>query len=375
MSDGTNGTSGGSKCCGGGQSVQESVKEYYGKVLKKSEDLKTNACVTKVGKMPPRLIDAHRNVHPEVIAKYYGCGTVFPDELKGKSVLDLGCGSGKDVYVLAQFVGETGRVVGVDMTDEQLETARQFEDWHREKFGFGKKNTEFIKGHIEELLSLAGLEKDSFDVIVSNCVINLSPHKEKVLAGAFHLLKDGGELFFSDVYADRRVPLSLQKDPVLWGECLSGALYWNDFLRLAREAGFEDPRLVSSDRITVKNAQVESRLGHIRFYSGLYRLFKLPAGTLESDSEDYGQAVRYRGSMEGAPEEFALDDHHVFVRGKIMTVCGNTWHMLKGTRFAAHFDFFGDFSTHFGIFPGSEKRMPFSEGSSSGGGGGGGGCC
>ena len=96
----------------------------------------------------------------------------------------------------------------------------------------------------------------SVDVVVSNCVINLSPDKEAVLRQAHKCLKEGGELYFSDVYASRRVPQELKEDEVLWGECISGALYWNDFLNLARKCGFEDPRLVEDGKIKLGNKKV-----------------------------------------------------------------------------------------------------------------------
>jgi arsenite methyltransferase len=103
---------------------------------------------------------------PYMISRFSSCscGFVAPDSLKGLSVLDLGCGAGRDVYILSQLVGEGGRVVGVDMTEEMLAPARATEDWHRTKFGYTKKNTEFITGQIEKLDTL-GLADGSFDVV------------------------------------------------------------------------------------------------------------------------------------------------------------------------------------------------------------------
>ena len=121
---------------------------------------------------------------------------------KAPRVLDLGSGSGRDVYMIAQLVGPNGEVVGVDMTDEQLATAEAHSDWHMRRFGFARPNVRFLKGYIERLEEL-GLEPASFDVIVSNCVINLSIDKSAVLRGAYDLLKPGGELYFADVYCDR----------------------------------------------------------------------------------------------------------------------------------------------------------------------------
>src|SRR3546814_657653 len=232
-----------------GAAVHDIVKDYYGKQLRSSDDLKTSACCDP-SHVPHWLKSALARIHPEVVRRYYGCGLVCPALLEGARVLDLGCGSGRDVYALAQLVGETGEVVGIDMTREQLAVAEAYRDHHADVFGFD--NVRFIEGYIERL-DESGLEGDSFDVIVSNCVLNLSPDKDAVLAGAHRLLKDGGEFYFSDVYADRRVSDEARQDPVLYGECLGGALYWNDFLRLALRNGFPDPRLVEDRKSTRLN--------------------------------------------------------------------------------------------------------------------------
>ena len=131
-------------------------------------------------------------------------------------------------------------------------------------------------------------------MIVSNCVINLSVDKDAVLRGAFDLLKPGGELYFADVYCDRRLPEEIKADPLLYGECLGGALYWNDFLPMAKRAGFLDPRLVTSRPIAVENEAMRAKLGQAKFFSATYRLFKLEG--LEPACEDYGQAVIYKGT-------------------------------------------------------------------------------
>ena len=206
-------------------------------------------------------------------------------------MLDLGCGTGRDVYAIAQLVGATGSVVGVDMTPEQLDVARQHQDYHRDVFGYD--NIQFLHGFIERLDELE-LEAQSFDVIISNCVVNLSPDKEAVLRGVKRLLKAGGEFYFSDVYADRRVPESVRNDAVLYGECLGGALYWNDFQRLAHRHGFADPRLVSDRPLEITDPILATRAGNLRFFSATYRLFNIE--NLETACEDYGQAVIYRGS-------------------------------------------------------------------------------
>ncbi|MEN8180781.1 MAG: methyltransferase domain-containing protein [Pseudomonadota bacterium] len=353
--------------------MKDLVKEYYGQILQHSNDLQTNACCTD-SSMPDELRTVLANIHDEVLARYYGCGLVSPQLLEGMRILDLGSGSGRDCYALAQMVGEQGYVLGVDMTDEQLDVAKRHVDWHREKFGYAQSNVEFRKGYIERLDEL-GLQDESFDIIVSNCVINLSPDKEAVLKEAYRLLKPGGELYFSDVYSDRRVPHHLIADPVLYGECLSGALYWNDFINLAKKAGFADPRLVEDRPITIDNPEIEAKIGHIGFYSATYRLFKLDG--LEPACEDYGQAVVYKGDMPGSEYEFVLDNHHVIEKGRMFLVCGNTYRMLKETRFSNYFDFYGCWETHFGIFDDCGSSIPFSQAAAGErpDSGNGGGCC
>jgi arsenite methyltransferase len=337
------------------------VKDYYGKTLRTSSDLKTQACCTP-DDMPDYVTQLLSNVHDEVLAKYYGCGLVVPLVLKGRRVLDLGSGSGRDAYVLAQLVGAEGEVFGVDMTAEQLSVACVHVDWHRSRFGFGNSNVTFLEGYIEKLGAL-GLEPASFDVIVSNCVINLSTDKLAVLKGAYDLLKPGGEMYFADVYADRRLPDAVRADPELYGECLGGALYWNDFHSLAKQAGFRDPRLVSDRPIGVTDERLLAKLGPAKFFSATYRLFKLD--DLEPMCEDYGQAVIYKSGVEHAGDVFILDKHHAIERGKVFPVCGNTWRMLKETRFTSHFEFIGDFSRHYGLFSGCGTTMPFDIGAKS----------
>ena len=333
--------------------MHDIVQDYYGRQLQSTADLKTSACCD-ISQIPQWLKPLLARIHPEVLSRYYGCGLVCPPKLQGCRVLDLGCGSGRDVYALAQLVGPTGEVVGVDMTDEQLAIAEKHRGHHAQVFGFD--NVKFLHGYIERLEDL-NLEPGSFDVIVSNCVVNLSPDKDAVMRGVHRLLKKGGEFFFSDVYADRRVPDAVRNDSVLYGECLGGALYWNDFLRLSHQHGFADPRLVTDRPLEITDPALAPRVGNLRFYSATYRLFKIDG--LETACEDYGQAVVYRGSIADQPDRFVLDKHHHIETGRVFPVCGNTWRMLHDTRFAAHFDFIGDFSRHYGIFAGCGSNLPF----------------
>ena len=119
--------------------MHDVVKDYYGQQLRSSADLKTTACCDP-SSVPSWLKPLLSRIHPEVLSRYYGCGLVCPPLLEGRRVLDLGSGSGRDVYALAQLVGERGEVVGVDMTDEQLAVARSHQAFHREAFGHQTDN-------------------------------------------------------------------------------------------------------------------------------------------------------------------------------------------------------------------------------------------
>jgi SAM-dependent methyltransferase len=333
--------------------MQELVQAYYGQELQSSADLKTSACCD-ADAVPAWLKPLLARLHPEVTERYYGCGLVCPPLLEGCRVLDLGCGSGRDVYLLAQLVGAGGAVVGVDMTPEQLAVARRHQPFHAEQFGFD--NVRLLEGQIERLEAL-NLEPGSFDVIVSNCVLNLSTDKPAVLRGVQRLLKPGGEFYFSDVYADRRLPEPVRRHPVLYGECLGGALYWNDFLRLARAAGFADPRLVSDRPLEITAPELAALVGETRFYSATYRLFQILE--LEDACEDHGQAVIYRGTIPECPQRLDFDKHHSIEAGRVFPVCGNTFQMLQRSRFAPHMQFIGDFERHYGLFEGCGSAIPF----------------
>lgn len=320
-----------------------SVQDYYGKVLASSADLKTAACCL-AGSMPPYIAALLSQVHADVKNRFYGCGSPIPPALDGMTVLDLGCGSGRDSYVLAQLVGAQGRVIGLDMTEEQLEIARSTQGWHAEQFGFA--NTEFKQGYIEDLAA-AGIADASIDLVISNCVINLSPDKLRVFQEIFRVLKPGGELYFSDVFSDRRIPPALAQDPVLLGECLGGAMYVEDFRRLLAQVGCLDARTVVSSPMAVNNSDIERQVGNIRFFSNTVRAFKLG---IEDRCEDFGQVATYLGSIAECPHFFDLDDHHHFIAHKPMLVCGNTADMLSGTRYRKHFRVVGEKTTHFGLF-------------------------
>jgi arsenite methyltransferase len=324
----------------------DTVQEYYGKTLKTNGDLKTSACCS-IESIPEHHKAILKLIDNEILERFYGCGSPLPPCLKDQKVLDLGCGTGRDAYLTSYLVGENGNVIGVDMTDEQLDVARRHITSHTNKFGFSKENIDFRKGFIEDLKSV-DIADNSVDIVISNCVINLSSDKNAVFKEIFRVLKPGGELYFSDIFSSRRVPSELRADPVLYGECLGGALYIEDFRRMLRKLGCLDYRVMNTTRIELENDKLTCLAGMIDFCSITVRAFKL--NSLEDICEDYGQTAIYKGTIEEFPHAFSLDDHHVFKTGMPKLVCGNTAGMLQDTRFGCHFQIIGDRSIHYGAF-------------------------
>uniref|UniRef100_A0A8C6RSN0 Arsenite methyltransferase n=1 Tax=Nannospalax galili TaxID=1026970 RepID=A0A8C6RSN0_NANGA len=313
--------------------IQEDVQNYYGKVLKTNADLKTNACVTPAKPVPKYIREALQNVHEEVTSRYYGCGLVIPERLENCWILDLGSGSGRDCYALSQLVGEKGRVTGIDMTKSQVEVAQNHLDYHMEKFGFQVPNVTFLHGCLEKLAE-AGIQNESYDIAISNCVINLVPDKQQVLQEVYKVLKHGGELYFSDVYASLELPEDIKTHKVLWGECLGGALYWKDLDVLAQKIGFSPPRLVTANIITIQNKELERFIGDCRFVSATFRLFKLP----KTEAAKRCQVV-YNGGIPGHEKELIFDANFTFKEGEAIEVDEETAAVLKNSRFVQDFLF------------------------------------
>ncbi|MBI4560061.1 MAG: methyltransferase domain-containing protein [Candidatus Hydrogenedentes bacterium] len=334
--------------------IQDRVREYYGRILKNHRELKTSACCSGNG-LVPRLQRILEEIEPEIREKHYGCGSPIPNAIEGCTVLDLGCGTGRDTYLVSGLVGPAGRVIGVDMTEEQLAVARKFLPAQMKRFGFDRPNVDFRHGVIEDLESV-GIADESVDVVISNCVINLSPDKPRVFSEILRALKPGGEMYIADVFCDRRLPTELMNDQTLVGECLAGAMYIEDFRRLLAGLGGPDYRVMARNPIILDDAEIEAKLGLAQFFSVTFRAFKLP--TLEDRCEDYGQIAEYLGTIPDEPHSFRLDDHHLFETGRPVPVCGNTASMLSETRLAPHFRVTGNRRRHFGLFPCSPTTAP-----------------
>jgi arsenite methyltransferase len=185
--------------------------------------------------------EASEGATEAAVAASLGCGvpTAVADLHEGETVLDLGSGAGADVLIAARRVGPTGRAIGLDMTDEMLELAR------RNAATAGASNVEFLRGYIEEL----PLPDNSVDVVISNCVINLSADKHQVIREAARVLRPGGRFAVSDVVADPDMDEAMRHDMEQWTGCIAGALTRRDFERELVAAGFEEVEVAETHRV------------------------------------------------------------------------------------------------------------------------------
>jgi arsenite methyltransferase len=216
--------------------VREIVKEKYGKAAERvRQGYENPGCCSESGCGDPitsNLYDVEQigTLPVEAVVASLGCGnpTALAELKPGETVLDLGSGGGIDVLLSARRVGPTGKAYGLDMTDEMLALAR---DNQRKS---GVENVEFLKGEIEKI----PLPDNSVDVIISNCVINLSADKDRVLAEAFRVLKPGGRFAVSDVVVRGNVPAELRRNMELWIGCVAGALEEGEYRDKLQHAGF-----------------------------------------------------------------------------------------------------------------------------------------
>lgn len=222
------------------QDVKEVVKEKYGAAARRVTAGETSSCCgasascgTDIDPITRDLYDASQAgiVPEEAIKASLGCGnpTALAELKPGEVVLDLGSGGGIDVLLSARRVGPTGKAYGLDMTDDMLALALE----NKRKSGI--TNVEFLRGEIENI----PLPANSVDVIISNCVINLSADKDRVLSEAFRVLKPGGRFAVSDVVVRGEVPAEIQQSLLLWVGCIAGALRDTDYIAKLNAAGFE----------------------------------------------------------------------------------------------------------------------------------------
>src|SRR3954447_786064 len=236
--------------------VKEIVKEKYGEAARRVVSGETSSCCgasacygTDVDPITRDLYDdSQKSALPDLAVKAsLGCGnpTALAELKPGETVLDLGSGGGIDVLLSARRVGSTGKAYGLDMTDDMLALARE----NQRKAGVA--NVEFLKGEIENI----PLPDNSVDVIISNCVINLSADKDRVLRESFRVLKPGGRLAVSDVVTRGEMLPEIRKSVLLWVGCIAGALEENEYLNKLRSAGFEDINVEPTRVYNVEDAR------------------------------------------------------------------------------------------------------------------------
>ncbi len=285
----------------------------------------------------------------EIIEKDYGCGDPTRYVKAGEIVVDLGSGAGKNCYILAQKVGATGKVIGVDFNDEMLALSRKYQQPMAEKLGY--HNTEFVKGKIQDLQlkldqveawlkanpinSLAELEEfkkycdeirqnepliadNGVDVVISNCVLNLvhPQDKKQLFNEIYRILKRGGRAVISDIVCDEPPTENILNDPNLWSGCIAGAFQEDEFLKMFENAGFYGIEILKREEKPWQTIDgVEFRSMTVRAYKGK-----------EGECWERKQAVIYKGPW----KQVLDDDGHIFCRGERMAVCDKTYQILTG---------------------------------------------
>jgi len=273
--------------------IKDVVKEKYGQAALRVADGQVHGhcgpscCSSVPGAVDPITVNLYdrkqtEGLPAEAVLASLGCGnpTALATLNPGDVVLDLGSGGGIDVLLSAKRVGPTGKAYGLDMTDEMLDLARE----NQRKAGVG--NVEFLKGEIENI----PLPDNTVDLIISNCVINLSADKDRVLAEALRVLKPGGRFAVSDVVVRGEIPSEIRRNVELWIGCLSGALDESDYVAKLTRAGFEDVSIEPTRVYRAEDAR-EFLSGHGfdvdalaplvdgRFFSGFIRARKPAAGS------------------------------------------------------------------------------------------------
>jgi len=327
--------------------LEEAVRETYSAAARAPAGL---CCPTA---SDPSLLAA---VPAEILERDYGCGDPTRQVRPGETVLDLGSGAGKAGYLLSQIVGPSGRVVGVDMSDEMLALSRRHLAGFAEHTGLA--NLSFRKGRIQDLaLDLEALDRylaahpvrssddlarveaesqrlraeaplvpdGSVDVVVSDCVLNLvrPEDKARLFREIHRVLRKGGRAVISDIVSDEDVPEALQCDPELWAGCISGAMRKDRFLQAFEQAGLYGVRLVERPAAPWRTVEgIEFRSVTVEAWRGK-----------EGPCWDRKQAVIYKGPF----REVTDDDGHVLRRGVRVAVCDKTFGLYSRAPYAEHF--------------------------------------
>ena len=301
---------------------------------------------------PTEYDNSYLEIIPEeIIAKDYGCGDPTRYINEGETVLDLGSGSGKNCFIMAQKVGKKGKVIGIDFNDEMLALAKKYQKEIADKIGY--YNTQFLKGKIQDLklpfdkaenwlknnpissldqLRNFNLECDrlrnqetlikdnTVDVVVSNCVLNLvkTEDKKQLFSEIYRVLKKGGRAVISDIVCDENPTQKIMDDPDLWSGCIAGAFREDLCLKMFEEAGFYGIEILD------RQQQPWQTIDGIEFRSLTVRAYK----GKEGECWDRKQAVIYTGPWKKVED----DDGHIYCRGERMAVCDKTFQILTNAK-------------------------------------------
>jgi len=231
------------------KNIKEIVKEKYGTIAKDVN--KESGCGCSCGSSSKKIVDytimaddySKLNGYSKEADLGLGCGlpTEYAALSKGDIVVDLGAGAGNDVFVARLIVGDTGKVIGIDMTDEMIDLANE----NKEKLGFS--NVDFRLGEIEDL----PIDNDSVDVVISNCVLNLVPNKEKAFSEIHRILKTNGHFCVSDIVLVGNLPDGLTKSAEMYAGCVAGALQQDDYIGIINKTGFKNVEIKKTKTITI----------------------------------------------------------------------------------------------------------------------------
>lgn len=234
------------------EEIRKAVRDRYGKIANKTSEccLPSASCCgdeNTAGKIGKKIGYSPEDIQsvPDGANLGLGCGNpiALVSLREGETVIDLGSGAGFDCFLAAKKVGKSGRVIGVDMTSEMLDKAKE----NARKGSY--ENVEFRLGEIENLPAADNIA----DIIISNCVINLSPDKERVFLEAFRVLKPGGRLMVSDIVLLKRLPASLKNSIEAYVGCIAGAVMKDDYIHAVKKAGFQDVKIVDEASFPVKD--------------------------------------------------------------------------------------------------------------------------
>ena len=290
--------------------TREDVRNFYSKAADKPQE---NLCCPV--SYPLQNID---HIPQEVLDRFYGCGSpILNADIKtGENILDLGSGAGIDCFIASKLVGNTGSVIGVDMTDNMLQVANESKILVSENLGYN--NVDFRKGYLEDIPA----DQNSIDLVTSNCVINLSQEKSKVFSDIWRILKDKGRVVISDIVSETETTNDIKKDKQLWGECLAGALTETEFLSLLENTGFYGIEILKKD--------FWKSIENINFYSVTVRAFKYKKSP---KCNFQGHRAIYNG-----PYKVIIDDEgHVFSRNQIVEICTDTLAKLSSPPYHGNF--------------------------------------